>query len=84
MDKNQKRVLKEYPNAFIAKKDDGAYVVIDGDTFIAEEFFLPDVYTEEELTRMPKAAMGRMNSKNCCVSKNGWGRNVRFGPTLIL
>ena len=48
MDKNQKRVLKEYPNAFIAKKDDGAYVVIDGDTFIAEEFFLPDVYTEEE------------------------------------
>jgi len=50
MDKNQKRVLKEYPQAIVAKKDDGAYVVIDGeyDHSIAQEFFLPNVYTEIE------------------------------------
>jgi len=48
MDKNQKRVLKEYPNAIIAKQSDGAYVVTEDDNFIAEEFFLPDVYTEED------------------------------------
>ena len=51
MDKNQKRVLKEYPNAIVGRQND-EYIVINYDNgmeyAIAEDFFLPPAYTEEE------------------------------------
>jgi len=48
MDKNQKRVLKDYPYAYIGRKDDGSFIVLDGDHALAEEFFLPPAHTEIE------------------------------------
>ena len=51
MDKNQKRVLKEYPNAIVGRQND-EYIVINYDNgmeyAIAEDFFLPPAHTEEE------------------------------------
>jgi hypothetical protein len=48
MNKDKKRVLKDYPNAYIGIKDDGSYIVLDGDIILAEEFFLPPALTEDE------------------------------------
>jgi len=48
MNKDKKRVLKDYPNAIVGRKDDGSFIVIDGDYALAEEFFLPPALTEDE------------------------------------
>jgi hypothetical protein len=48
MNKDKKRVLKDYPNAYVGIKYDGSYIVLDGDIALAEEFFLPPALTEDE------------------------------------
>ena len=48
MNKDKKRVLKDYPNAIVGRKDDGSFIVTDGDYALAEEFFLPPALTEDE------------------------------------
>lgn len=48
MNKDKKRVLRDYPNAIVGRKDDGSFIVIDGDYALAEEFFLPAALTEDE------------------------------------
>jgi|TARA_R100000081_G_C4677805_1_gene95916 hypothetical protein len=49
MEKDKKRVLKDYPNAIMGRKDDGSFVVLDEFHYpIAEEFYLPPALTEEE------------------------------------
>jgi hypothetical protein len=48
MNKDKKRVLRDYPNAIVGRKDDGSFIVIDGDYALAEEFFLPPALTEDE------------------------------------
>ena len=48
MNKDKKRVLKDYPNAIVGRKDDGSFIVIDGDYALAEEFYLPPALTEDE------------------------------------
>ena len=49
MEKNIKRVLKDYPNAIMGKKEDGSFVVLDEYHYpIAEEFYLPPALTEDE------------------------------------
>jgi len=40
IDKNKKRVLKEYPDAYIDTMA-GGIRVMNGDDFIAEEFYMP-------------------------------------------
>lgn len=44
MNKDQKRVLKQYPNAKLLMSDDGSYVVENNDTILAEEYFMPFAY----------------------------------------
>lgn len=39
--REQKRVLKEYPNAKCTIDDNGHYIVIVDDIILAEEYFLP-------------------------------------------
>jgi hypothetical protein len=49
MEKDKKRVLKDYPNAIIGTKEDGSFVVLDEFHYpIAEEFYLPPALTKEE------------------------------------
>ena len=49
MEKDKKRVLKDYPNAIMGRKDDGSYVILDQHHYpIAEEFYLPPALTKEE------------------------------------
>ena len=48
MNKDKKRVLKDYPNAYVGIKDDGSYIILNGDIALAEEFFLPPALTEDE------------------------------------
>lgn len=42
MDKNKKRVLKEFPDAKITLDSNGGYIVVSDDKFLAEDFFMPD------------------------------------------
>ena len=49
MEKNKKRVLKDYPNAIMGRQEDGSFVVLDEFHYpIAEEFYLPPALTEDE------------------------------------
>ena len=45
IDKNKKKVLKQYPNAYVEHGHEGARVM-DGDTFLAEEYFMPRTSNE--------------------------------------
>jgi hypothetical protein len=45
--KDQKKVLKHFPNAKVLVQDDGTYVVESDDVVLAEEFFLPDAFDAE-------------------------------------
>lgn len=42
MTKEQKKVLKQYPNARLTVDDNGNYIVVNGDVFLAEEYFMPE------------------------------------------
>jgi hypothetical protein len=42
MTKEQKKVLKQYPNARLTVDDNGNYIVVCGDTFLAEDYFMPE------------------------------------------
>lgn len=42
MTREQKRVLKDYPNAKLTVDDNGNYIVINGDVFLAEDYYMPD------------------------------------------
>lgn len=44
MNKDQKRVLKQYPNAKLLILEDGSYVIENNDTVLAEEYFMPSAY----------------------------------------
>ena len=48
MEKNKKRVLKDYPHAYMSRENDGSYIVLDGEYAVAEEFYLPPALTEDE------------------------------------
>jgi len=39
----KKRVLRDYPNAYV-DYDDTGYKIMSGDTFIAEDYYLPDTH----------------------------------------
>ena len=41
MEKDRKRVLKDYPHAYMSRENDGSYIVLDGEYAVAEEFYLP-------------------------------------------
>jgi hypothetical protein len=41
IDKNKKRVLRDYPHAYV-DYDDTGYKIMIGDKFIAEDYFLPN------------------------------------------
>ena len=45
VDKNKKKVLKVYPNAYVEHGQSGARVM-SGDTFLAEEYFMPNTHDE--------------------------------------
>lgn len=40
--RDQKRVLKDFPNARLTSDDNGNLIVMSGDVFLAEEYFLPE------------------------------------------
>jgi hypothetical protein len=46
MTKEQKRVLKQYPNARLTVDDNGNYIVMSGDTYLAEDYFMPETQDE--------------------------------------
>ena len=43
LDKNKKKVLKVFPDAFVDYGSEGIRIM-SGDTFIAEEYFMPNTY----------------------------------------
>ena len=43
----KKRVLRDYPNAYVDYDDEG-YKIMAGDIFIAEEFYLPPTNSEDQ------------------------------------
>ena len=47
MTREQKRVLKDYPNAKLTVDDNGNYIVINGDIFLAEDYYMPDATDAE-------------------------------------
>ena len=47
IDKNKKKVLKQYPNAYVDHGQDGARIM-NGDTFLAEEYFMPNTFDESK------------------------------------
>ena len=61
IDKNKKKVLKQYPNAYVEHGQEGARVM-DGDTFLAEEYFMPK--TSDEATAWEYAAMSCRLTQN--------------------
>jgi len=44
MNKDQKRVLKEYPDAKMLLQEDGSYIVECNDIVLAQEYFMPEAY----------------------------------------
>ena len=48
MEKDRKRVLKDYPHAYMSRENDGSYIVLDGEYAVAEEFYLPPALSEAE------------------------------------
>jgi len=47
VDKNKKKVLKAYPNAHI-DYDTNGLKIMNGDTFLAEDYFMPDTKDESK------------------------------------
>lgn len=47
MTREQKRVLKDYPNARVTVDDNGNYIIVSGDTFLAEDYFMPEANDAE-------------------------------------
>ena len=47
MNKFQKRVLKQFPKAYIEYSNHGVRIV-NGDNFLAEEFYMPDTTDEDK------------------------------------
>ena len=47
IDKNKKRVLKDFPNAYL-DYDDTGYKVMSGDNYIAEQYYLPDTHNVDK------------------------------------
>jgi len=47
VDKNKKKVLKQYPNAYVDHGQEGARVM-NGDVFLAEEYFMPNTFDESK------------------------------------
>jgi hypothetical protein len=43
----KKRVLRDYPNAYL-DYDDAGYKVMSGDNYIAEQYYLPDTHNEDK------------------------------------
>ena len=62
MTKEQKKVLKRYPNARLTVDDNGNYIVVNGDTFLAEEYYMPE--TQDVETAWKYAAIA------CRVTQN--------------
>jgi len=46
MNKHQKKVLKQYPNAYLEQSTNGVRVM-DGDKFLAEEFYMPSTNSDD-------------------------------------
>lgn len=46
MNKHQKKVLKQYPNAYVEQGTDGVRVM-NGDKFLAEEFYMPSTNNDD-------------------------------------
>ena len=47
VDRNKKKVLKVYPNAYVEHGQSGARVM-SGETFLAEEYFMPNTHDESK------------------------------------
>ena len=47
VDKNKKKVLKQYPNAYVDHGHEGARVM-NGNVFLAEEYFMPRTSDEDK------------------------------------
>ena len=47
VDKNKKKVLKQYPNAYVDHGQDGVRVM-SGDVYLAEEYFMPSTFDEDK------------------------------------
>lgn len=61
MNKHQKKVLKQYPNAYVEHSIDGVRVM-DGDRFLAEEFYMPN--TNDDDVAWEHAAMSCRLTQN--------------------
>ena len=46
VDKNKKKVLKQYPNAYLDYRQEGVRVMSDN-TYLAEEYFMPNTHNED-------------------------------------
>jgi hypothetical protein len=62
MNKDQKRVLKQYPNAKLLILEDGSYVIENNDTVLAEEYFMPSAYDTD--TAWKYAALACKTTQN--------------------
>ena len=48
MNRYQKRVLRDFPNAVIGYNEYSEYIVMDGDTCITDEYFMPGALSETQ------------------------------------
>jgi hypothetical protein len=62
MTREQKRVLKEYPNAKCTMDDNGHFIVIVDDVVLAEEYFLPPAL--DNLTAWANASIACKTTQN--------------------
>ena len=62
MTREQKRVLKEYPNAKCTTNFNGDYVIIVDDVILAEEYLLPPAY--DVITAWSNAALACKTTQN--------------------
>ena len=62
MTREQKRVLKEYPNAKCTMDDNGHFIVIVDDVVLAEEYFLPPAL--DNLTAWANASIACKRTQN--------------------
>ena len=46
IDNNKKKVLKQYPNAYLDYRQEGVRVMSDN-TYLAEEYFMPNTHNED-------------------------------------
>ena len=62
VNRDQKRVLKDFPNARLTVDDNGNLIVMSGDVFLAEEYFLPE--TQDPDTAWKYAAVACRTTQN--------------------